>query len=284
MDMNNTEIKWNSVLKKNEREPSELKINVLTMQSDLNIYINNIEQLAKDIVFDDNILGVSYVRIFKDNKKNIIITRGYIPYYNYKKSFPHQLTVFVCPDQNCLDHLINIKLFRNGSLQMTGCRNQEEGRIATEYIKECIYKLKNKEYITCNDKIDIKNIYISMINAICKMNFNIKLDVLTQILIDKYKLKVIFDKGVHPPAKVWFMWNKNKQIQNGHCTCKIPCNFTKKDSIDNTHLCKKITISIQHTGIIQFMGANLYKQLYDSHEFIITFMYQYYSNLIKIKN
>ena len=276
------ELEWDN---KNKQKPSELKINVLTMQSTLNIYINNIEQLTKDIEFNDTILGVSYVRIYKNKEiNNTIIIRGYIPYYGIKKSFPHQLTIFVCPDQDNLEHLINVKLFRNGSIQMTGCKTEEEGHITTDYIKDCLNKLKKKDYIECNEKKNTKNIYISMINAICKMNFNIKLDILTEMLNNKYNLKVIFDKGVHPPAKVWFMWNKNKKIQNGVCNCNIPCNYTKKkDIIETTNYCKKITISIQHTGIIQFMGANIHKQLYDSYEFIITFIYTYYSNIIKIK-
>ena len=260
------------------KQPDKLNINVMTIQSKLNTEFD-ISSLAKDIPIDDiNMVGVLYN---PKNSKDIYL-KGHTPSYELNKSFPHQLTVFVCPDQNDLTHLINTKIFRNGSIQMTGCKEKEEGLKVTQILIDCLTTIQDSSSIKNKNKLEKIDFYISMINGICKVYFNIKLELLVPILINDYKLKVILDKGVHPPAKIWFMWNESKKVQDGVCSCTPRCEYTKKKKdCCKKNICKKITISIQHTGVIQFMGGNESQQLTDSYDFIINFLMKHYSNIIR---
>ena len=260
------------------KPPDKLNINVMTIQSKINTELD-IPTLVNKIIIDDiNIVGVLY----NPKNNNSIYMRGYSPSYELNKSFPHQLTAFVCPNQNNLTHLVNTKIFRNGSIQMTGCKNEEEGHIVTEIMINSLIKIQNEDCIKNKNKLERTDLYISMINGICKVYFNIKLEALVPILSERYKLKVILDKGVHPPAKIWFMWNSLKKVQDGICTCEQTCEYTKKKKdFTKKDMCKKITVSIQHTGVIQFMGGNEIKQLSDSYDFIINFLMKHYSDIIR---
>ena len=104
--------------------------------------------------------------ILKIKKKCI---RGHSPSYTLNKSFPHQLTLFVCPNQDYLTHLVNTKIFRNGSIQMTGCKNKEEGYIVTQIIIDSLLKIQDEDCIKNKEELKRTNTYISMINGICKV-------------------------------------------------------------------------------------------------------------------
>jgi TATA-box binding protein (TBP) (component of TFIID and TFIIIB) len=104
---------------------------------------------------------------------------------NYKKNFYNQLTIIIKVSE---DKYINIKLFKNGSIQMTGCKSLIDINIA---INKLINKLKlnisiDDNIITFIDNIEnikVISFKIDLINSNFGINYKINREQLYNILI-----------------------------------------------------------------------------------------------------
>ena len=258
---------------------TDLSISVLTSLCTTSTILD-LDILSQKLIIDDiNIIGLVYR---PDNKKPPLV-RGYQANNDYIKSFPHQLTIYVCPDPTNETKLINVKVFKNGKLQSTGSRNKEESQKVFNLIFNNIKKTKcfTKEPV-------IDNFSIVLLNGICYVknndmgcNYEINLSILSKIISTKYDLKIDYKQSVHPPAKIWYLYNKNNKKKDGKCYCETKCSYANKKNIDNC--CKKIIIQVQHTGIIQFMGPKNNEQLEEVYNFIKEIFYDNYSYFCKNK-
>jgi TATA-box binding protein (TBP) (component of TFIID and TFIIIB) len=123
-----------------------------------------------------------------------------------KNHFYNQITVVVrvgqgqCKDLNETPK-INMKLFRNGSVQMSGCKSIKNINIA---LNKLIVKLKEikakiedgkiceKEFIEESEKITVKDFKIDMINSNYQVNMQIDRDKLYNLLLKK-KIKSSYE-------------------------------------------------------------------------------------------
>lgn len=116
-----------------------------------------------------------------------------------EKSFYNQVTVEVRASEGkytSLDKedIINVKLFKNGSIQMSGCKKMESINIV---LNKLISKLKivkakiednqmvEKPFVEEPDKLGIYNFKIDMINSNYAVNMTINREKLYDILLDK---------------------------------------------------------------------------------------------------
>lgn len=110
-----------------------------------------------------------------------------------KKFFYNQVTLKVKTKK---DKVINIKLFINGSIQMTGCKSIDGAYEALEKLFECLRvekgvinyaknKIEDKMFVTKRENIDIEKITdfkIAMINSNFNMGFHIDRDKLYNLM------------------------------------------------------------------------------------------------------
>lgn len=125
------------------------KISTITISSQLPYCQLNLTNIGKYLSIDDDIIGIKY------NYADLSIMKGKYSTSIYKKSkyknidkikktlFYNQITIILNNNGNN----VNIKLFGNGSLHLTGCKTEIEGIDVTKIIYS---KLK-----TINDKKDI---------------------------------------------------------------------------------------------------------------------------------
>lgn len=125
------------------------KISTITISSQLPGCQLNLTNIGKYLSIDDDIIGIKY------NYADLSIMKGKYSTSIYKKSkyknidkikktlFYNQITIILNNNGNN----VNIKLFGNGSLHLTGCKTEMEGIDVTKIIYS---KLK-----TINDKKDI---------------------------------------------------------------------------------------------------------------------------------
>ena len=121
---------------------------------------------------------------------------------NTKNNFYNQITVVVRIDETKVDDFsdvckINMKLFKNGSVQMSGCKTINDINIA---LNKLIIKLKEikaimdngeiieKEFVEEPNKITVKDFKIDMINSNYKVQMQIDRNKLYNLLqdIDSY--------------------------------------------------------------------------------------------------
>ncbi len=100
------------------------------------------------------------------------------------KGFPHGCSFKAIPsgDQSKVDHsrVIDIKLFKKGKLQATGCKSLEEINVLASKIIDIIH-------VTTNNKYVFSHPTLSMIKANFNINFKINLDRLVGIIDQHYQ-------------------------------------------------------------------------------------------------
>ena len=155
-------------------------------------------------VNNDNIRTLIPKKIKKrrNNKKTVVKKKS-------KGKFFHQITIVVRIKQGEVEDLsksekINIKVFRNGSLQMSGINKIS---YANRAINKLIYRLKQSKAKMINKKIEqikfvnnpedigIGKFKIDMINTNYKVNMTIDRDCLYNLLL-KMKMRVSYEKCI----------------------------------------------------------------------------------------
>jgi len=192
-----------------------------------------------------------------------------------KSSFDNQVTVLYKSD-----NYPNLKIFKNGNIQLTGVKDEKN---VEAIINEIIVEIKriyeeNPEISSDPDfktKIGFYNFKIRMINTDFKTygdvshetKFLIRRKVLHKILIsDSYNNKCSFEPGKYHGVKLEFFWNTSKEKQNGICSCSDYC-FGKGSGIGNKN-CKKITVAIFESGSVLITGGISFAQIDAAYSYI----------------
>ena len=171
-----------------------------------------------------------------------------------KKCFYNQLTVVV----HILNKNVNIKIFKNGKIQITGIKTEENGIMAAKYISSIIL-----------DSHEIKNYRTVLINSDFKIGFAIKREKLFDILVKKYNMFVSYEPCIYPGVNAKYFWNTTTPKQyEGVCMCSKVCSGKGTGNGDGD--CKRITMSSFQSGTVIITGANTLQQLNDVHSFLLT--------------
>lgn len=187
-DFNNNLDKYLNLNK--EQEPTKLKISIMSATASFNTILN-LKTLSKFLKRDENIC-------FIDNMFNM--TRK-ISNVSKKKIFYNQITLKIRPYYNPtldinLNLMVNLKLFRNGKLQLCGLKNEKDGILAIKILNKKLNQISHIQYDhvkilkkkfsekivkTIVDQLFVKNIYLidydtfkNIINNKNKMNAYIK--------------------------------------------------------------------------------------------------------------
>ena len=280
-------------------KPTELRISTMTATCKSNIEMNleYITRIVKPveyftencgilkIIYGKEILGMCKKDL--DGKKN-----------NKKKVFFNQATIVFRIRFNKLIREINIKLFSNGGVQMTGLKSKEEGIKAInnlfQILKDCKGEIEEKDK---DDKIIKKNIKlisdfskfkidyfnIVLINSDFAANFEIKRDVLHKMLQNQYHIFSTYEPCIYPGVNSKYYWNKSYKNYpfKGKCYCDNYCEGKGKGNGESD--CKKVTISIFQSGNVIITGARSLEQISDAYIFINNVFKKEYNKIKKIK-
>ena len=135
-----------------------------------------------------------------------------------EKSFYNQVTVEVRASEGkytTLDKedIINVKLFKNGSIQMSGCKKMESINIVLNKLisKLKIVKAKIEDnemleipFVEEPEKLGIYNFKIDMINSNYAVNMTINREKLYDILLDK-KIRCRYEPCIHACVTVKYI-------------------------------------------------------------------------------
>jgi TATA-box binding protein (TBP) (component of TFIID and TFIIIB) len=179
---------------------------------------------------------------------------------------------------------VNIKLFNNGKITLTGSKQEFDGYKSCIVLLEEMKKNKNIFLDTTDEiihKLKIVNYRITMINSDFDTNFKIDLLKLLDILNNNEKdIFTKFNPEKYRGLIIGYYWNTEKKNQDGKCICKTKCNGKGSGTGDGQ--CKKITISIFKSGSIIITGGRLVKQIEDAYKRINDILKEHYYNIIKL--
>lgn len=155
-EMDDFENNLNKYLNNNKNvEATQLKISIMSATASLNSVLN-LKSLSKNLKKNHNIC-------FIDNMFNM--TRK-ISNVSKKKIFYNQITLKIRPYYNPeldinLNLMVNLKLFRNGKLQLCGLKNENDGLLAIKILVKELNKIAIKQHLDINiykNKLNKKNI------------------------------------------------------------------------------------------------------------------------------
>lgn len=258
--------------------PYDLEISTTTITCHLDVVFNveNIGLYFND--FDNVIIGKRYGNRIVNNLINIKkLKNGKKKKRIEKKNFYNQVSLIfrsatlmgLDPEKLTLKErfkTVNVKLFINGSIQMTGCKHLDNIKKSLEILfdklKICKAVLnKEKQFVlkpfvedTTNLSIlNVTNFKIVMINTNFNILFQINRERLHQLLREDGH-DVTFDPIIHACVNI-------------------------KYQIPNT-INKTISIFVFESGSITIAGSNSCQQVLDTYNFINRFILSNYAKLL----
>lgn len=184
-----------------------------------------------------------------------------------KKTFFNQSTLVVrkrrMDDPNQFKE-VNIKLFANGGIQMTGITGLEFAQITLDWLLPILSTLPTP---MSEKPLFIKQLKIQLINSDYHVNAHINRDALHQIMSQQYCLFSSLEKLIHQGVNIKYYYNTSRTVgRPGICNCERPCQGQGEG--DAAGQCKKITILAFQTGDIIVTGARKKEQLDEAYEFM----------------
>ena len=265
----------------NDLEPTKLRISTMTVCSSVGCEINTIH------LYNSFKEQVNYLNpdTYNDKKKKYLPeARGIIgckaESFKVKGRFEKEkkfnffnsaaLNVLV-KDNKC----INVKVFNNGKIQMTGVPDEQTGRECVQkylidYFNNIPDNNETLEKITIDkNKLVLTDFKIVLINSDFFCGVEIQRENLYRILIDRYNLSVSYESENYPGVKLEYFWNINNidSEKEGQCVCLPKCKG-KGNGIDKMNDCKKITISTFQSGKVIITGARSIKQINNAYDYI----------------
>lgn len=154
-----------------------------------------------------------------------------------KKDFFNQMTFHIYDGVKRNDGCVNLKLFKNGKIQMTGIISKKHG----EDIINLIYnKLKGYPDITFVDELKTK---IVMVNSDFDYGNTIDRDKLYEYLIDN-NYYVTYEPCIYPGVNIKYYYKEGNDT--GVCNCSEQCNGQG----DGINSCLQVTFLVFNSGKI----------------------------------
>jgi len=186
----------------------------------------------------------------------------FLPVSNRRsRRFNNQYTI--CVPVGGDSHKLNVKVFRNGTLQISGAKAMSD-----------IHELATVLMLV--GKMDIGQYRVAMINS----NFDVK------HLIDLFNLAMFFretgmhvnyDNQRHPGLHLRYMYNFNNTFGNGICGCVIGINRVT-GNIDRRCTkcdCHKVSVIVFGTGKVVITGASDIYQILEVHSYLVQILNNY---------
>lgn len=174
---------------------------------------------------------------------------------------------------------VNIKLFKNGGIQMTGIPSDS---FAQETLAWLAKELALFSQPVLEGEAKPHKYNIQLINSDYHINGNINREKLHEILIGRYNLFSSFESTIYQGCDTKYFYNESAPLGSTEGVC--PCG----DSIcvgngDGRTLgqCKEITISPFHTGSIIITGARRFEQIDKAYVFINKILKEHAREIIK---
>nr|WRJ69762.1 putative TATA-box binding protein [Oceanusvirus sp.] len=228
--------------------PPPYRINTMTLTAKSGLPRIDLDVLKTvSVGHDAGIAHVSFVSSDRTivRRGNVIKKNGRRRTYS-KRMFDNQATVVAHVPER--EGYVNIKLFRNGQLQMTGARSVQEGKHA---VTNVLGKMGH-------DASRVHDVNVRLMNSDFRLGYRVDRDKLYALVTDVLGLRCSYNPSVYLAVKTYYMFN-----EHGDGVCRGECDGKKPGSC-----CKKITVFVFHTGAVIITGAVTVKQLEAAHSWI----------------
>lgn len=239
--------------------PKEINISTMTITCSLDTQIN-VSNVGKYI--DLSVEGITSIK-----QNGVIRTTGTGKKIHKarkaKKNFLNQASVYIKVSN---DKEMNVKLFSNGSFQLTGCSNMKQFLVAMSTL--CKELSKNKAVFDTEQKTIIDKPFVTTPK-------NLKIG-----LIKNFKIRMIntnFDAGFQVDRQVLYKILKNKGIEvvfepMSHAGVRMKYNY---------HDTAQVSVFVFASGSTVITGAKCKGHIAEAYKYIIDTFYENYKNIVR---
>lgn len=175
---------------------------------------------------------------------------------------------------------VNIKIFANGGIQMTGVPTAEFSQEVIQFVMDQIVA-KDPEVFTCAPGTgpSLTKFRIQLINSDYSINRQIYQDKLHKVLSNVYNLFSSHESTIYQGVNTKYYYNKKgNPLRPGICECKTEC--TGQGNGDGDGQCKRITISPFSSGKIIITGGREMDQINEAYEFFNEVLKTHQDNIL----
>lgn len=227
-----------------------LRISTMTFISHIDSIIN-LQDVYDRIDINESISYIEYADNEPKGMKKKKVKKRKKDDHKKRKFFYNQVTIHIA-----LDKIINVKIFNNGGIQMTGLKQYEQ----TDKILKLLTDLFFEKELIQSKEITSKKIVL--INSDFDIGFKIEREKLHRLVSDK-EYYSSFEPIIYPGVNIKYYFNENNPIQNGICQC---CSICDGKGLNNN--CKKITIAVFKSGKIIITGGQCIQHINTAYDFI----------------
>lgn len=262
-------------------QPTPYRISTITCTASIGAEID-LDVFYENLNVSETETGITFVEFGK--KREETLHKGFAKKFLINrrrerptKRFDNQLTIAYRVNA---ETLINIKVFKNGNIQMTGIKNAEQGRNMIDKLIDII-KAVPRDVVPDKNILANSNFKICLINTDFKVGFEIKRDNLFKYMQQNYENITSYEPCIYPGVKIQYFWNAENDRHDGICYCANKCSLKKKsgDGFGESN-CKKITIAVFQSGSCIITGSQMNGQIEECYDFINKVLYE---NIDKIE-
>lgn len=250
---------------------SNLRISTMTAISSINSDIL-LSQLYQEVIPNEL---VTYIQHGTESKGTSKKHKRKSRTPKKPKSFFNQVTLHV----QC-EKTVNVKLFNNGKIQMTGLKYESHGdkvvSLLIPYL--CTLNSNASQPLLNHTEITHTPFETVMINSDFSLGYKVKRDIVHREIVD-YGMYSSYEPCIYPGVNIKYYYNRDSD--KGICMCSSMC--TGKGLGNGDGHCKRITILIFMSGEIIITGARSRDQLNLTHKFISNFL-QERRELVELKD
>ena len=254
----------------NSHFSENLHISTMVQIGKLNTQII-LKSLAARLNTNDNILYIEYGSEINKGFNDKKLSKKKL---ESKKYFYNQLTLHI---HNSLkkNKRVNVKIFNNGRIQMTGINSDLVGSTTMEIVLKEFIQLSNKCDIFSDINIlQIGDLETVLINSDFDIHHEVDRESLHRSIVDNGYLSS-YEPCNYPGVNIKYYYNPLKR-NFGICDCEKPCNGK---GLNDT--CKKITIAVFKSGKIIITGGRSKYHIQIAYEFITEFIQENREKVLK---
>lgn len=165
---------------------------------------------------------------------------------------------------------LNVKVFKNGKVQITGIKDPDQGYRAIDGLIEELRRIHS----------DVADDIIADASAMCNVNYRLCMvnsdfllgvEIRRNVLCEEFAaagFDVTFEPCIYPGVKIGYYYNDAPGYEaRGKCKCSAQCVGRGRGNGDCD--CRKVTIAAFQSGCVIITGAQAVQQVHDARAFVV---------------
>jgi TATA-box binding protein (TBP) (component of TFIID and TFIIIB) len=239
-----------------------LRISTMTAVSSINSSID-LDNLFMNVQPNELVSYIQHGSLGVKGESKKKVRKSRVP--KKQKSFFNQVTLHVQCEKN-----VNVKLFNNGKIQMTGLKYENHGDKVLDLLLPYLQRLENSaenSILSMKEPLIYEPFNIALINSDFSIGYKVKREIVHREIVDS-GMYSSYEPCIYPGVNIKYYYNQD--TDNGICQCSVPCNGKGCGKGDGC--CKKITIVVFMSGEIMITGARSRQHLEICYHFISNFI------------